>query len=99
MPALPDEPFPRVNNRAETTAMIDALVASSADGDLQTKLHDRSKELCENGRPAIAKEANGCGELSVTERQRGLTWAQRLKRVFAIDIEVNHPGFIGGSIL
>jgi len=30
--------------------MIDALVASSADGDLQTKLHDRSKGLCENGR-------------------------------------------------
>ena len=25
MPALPDEPFPRVNSRAETTAMIDAL--------------------------------------------------------------------------
>ena len=27
------------------------------------------------------------GEPSATDRQRGLTWAQRLQRVFAIDIE------------
>src|SRR5690606_26299988 len=34
-------------------------------------------------RAAVASE---CGEGSVTDRQRALTWAQRLKRVFAIDI-------------
>jgi len=35
-------------------------------------------------RAAVAGE---CGEASVTDRQRALTWAQRLKRVFAIEIE------------
>ena len=39
-------------------------------------------------RAAAANKANGCGEASATDRQRSLTWAQRLKRVFAIDIEV-----------
>jgi hypothetical protein len=39
-------------------------------------------------RAAAANKATGCGEASVTDRQRSLTWAQRLKRVFAIDIEV-----------
>lgn len=39
-------------------------------------------------RAAAADKANECGERSATDRQRGLTWAQRLKRVFAIDIEV-----------
>jgi len=35
-----------------------------------------------------AAAANERGEASATDRQRALTWAQRLKRVFAIDIEV-----------
>ena len=34
-----------------------------------------------------ATVASECGEGSVTDRQRALTWAQRLKRVFALDIE------------
>jgi hypothetical protein len=37
---------------------------------------------------AVANKDNECGEPSATERQRALTWAQRLERVFAIDIEV-----------
>jgi hypothetical protein len=37
---------------------------------------------------AVANKDNGCGEPSATERQQALTWAQRLERVFAIDIEV-----------
>ncbi|MEJ2161496.1 MAG: hypothetical protein P8X53_13595, partial [Chromatiales bacterium] len=37
---------------------------------------------------AAAKQAKACSEPGVTDRQRSLTWAQRLKRVFAIDIEV-----------
>jgi Putative transposase/Transposase zinc-binding domain len=39
-------------------------------------------------RSAAANKAKPCGEPSATDRQRALTWAQRLKRVFAIDIEV-----------
>jgi hypothetical protein len=39
-------------------------------------------------RAAAGKMANGCGEPSGTDRQRNLTWAQPLKRVFAIDVEV-----------
>jgi hypothetical protein len=39
-------------------------------------------------RAAAANKAKACGEASATEQQRGLTWAQRLKRVFAVDIEV-----------
>jgi hypothetical protein len=39
-------------------------------------------------RAAAAKKGTGCGEASVTDRQHSLTWAQRLKRVFTIDIEV-----------
>src|SRR5690606_22867444 len=34
-----------------------------------------------------AAVAGDWGEASVTDRQRALTWAQRLKRVFAIEIE------------
>ncbi len=34
-----------------------------------------------------ATAANERGELSTSARQRALTWAQRLKRVFAIDID------------
>ena len=37
---------------------------------------------------ATANQAKEGGEPSATERQRALTWAQRLKRVFAIDIAV-----------
>jgi hypothetical protein len=33
-------------------------------------------------RAAAANKANECGEASATDRQRSLTWAQRLKRVF-----------------
>jgi hypothetical protein len=39
-------------------------------------------------RAAAAKRTKACSEPAVTDRQRSLTWAQRLKRVFAIDIEV-----------
>ena len=39
------------------------------------------------GTRAAAKKPAGSGEVSDTDRQRSLTWAQRLKRVFAIDIE------------
>jgi hypothetical protein len=36
---------------------------------------------------AAAEKSDERGEASATDRQRALTWAQRLKRVFAIDIE------------
>jgi ribosomal protein S27E len=39
-------------------------------------------------RAAAAGKAVASSEPSATDRQRSLTWAQRLKRVFAIDIEV-----------
>ena len=39
-------------------------------------------------RAAAAGKAVESSEPSATDRQRSLTWAQRLKRVFAIDIEV-----------
>jgi hypothetical protein len=39
-------------------------------------------------RSAAGNKAKPCGEPLTTDRQRALTWAQRLKRVFAIDIEV-----------
>ena len=38
-------------------------------------------------RTAAANQASQRDEPSATDRQRGLTWAQRLKRVFAIDIQ------------
>jgi hypothetical protein len=38
-------------------------------------------------RAATVHDAHNCGEPSATARQRSLTWAQRLKRVFAIEIE------------
>jgi hypothetical protein len=41
----PDEQFPRVNSRAETSAMIDAMIAGTADADLQASMQERSKEL------------------------------------------------------
>jgi hypothetical protein len=40
------------------------------------------------GTHAAANKAHERGEASGTDRRRALTWAQRLKRVFAIDIEV-----------
>lgn len=46
---VPDHPFPRVNSRAETKAMVDAMLASSTDRDLQAELRERSKELFEPG--------------------------------------------------
>jgi hypothetical protein len=39
-------------------------------------------------RAAAAGKAVESGEPSASDGQRSLTWAQRLKRVFAIDIEV-----------
>jgi hypothetical protein len=39
-------------------------------------------------RAAAAKRPDQRGEASASARQRALTWSQRLKRVFAIDIEV-----------
>jgi hypothetical protein len=38
-------------------------------------------------RTAPANDANQHGSASASNRQRGLTWAQRLRRVFAIEIE------------
>jgi len=38
-------------------------------------------------RAAAASQARESGEVSASDRQRAMTWAQRLKRVFAIDIE------------
>lgn len=38
-------------------------------------------------RAAAANQASPHGPASAANRQRGLTWAQRLKRLFAIDIE------------
>jgi hypothetical protein len=43
-------------------------------------------------RAAAASQARECSEVSATERQRAMTWAQRLKRVFAIDIETCRRG-------
>jgi hypothetical protein len=39
-------------------------------------------------RAVAANTGKECGETSATDRRRSLTWAQRLKRVFAIDIEI-----------
>jgi hypothetical protein len=39
-------------------------------------------------RVAAANRTSECGEAAPADRQRCLIWAQRLKRVFAIDIEV-----------
>ena len=39
-------------------------------------------------RLAAASPANKCGEALAADRQRSMTWAQRLKRVFTIDMEV-----------
>jgi hypothetical protein len=39
-------------------------------------------------RGAAADQTNQRAEASANDRQRALTWAQRLKRVFTIDIEV-----------
>lgn len=36
---------------------------------------------------AAANQARECSEPSATDQERALTWAQRFKRVFAIDIE------------
>ena len=47
---------------------------------------DRAK-VVPGTRAAAAHDANDCGEPSASARQRSLTWAQRLKRVFAIEIE------------
>src|SRR5690606_11976638 len=38
-------------------------------------------------RARVVPRTRGEREASVTDQQRALTWAQRLKRVFAIDIE------------
>jgi len=45
----PDEPFPHVNSRTETKAMVDAMLAASTDGDIQAELRERSKQLFEKG--------------------------------------------------
>jgi hypothetical protein len=47
---------------------------------------DRSR-VVPRTRTAGANQTNECGEPSASDRQRAMTWAQRLKRVFAIDIE------------
>src|SRR5690606_16180376 len=48
---------------------------------------DRSR-IVPGTRAAAAKKARACGEPSASDRQRAMTWAQLLKRVFAIDIEI-----------
>src|SRR5690606_2787885 len=48
---------------------------------------DRAR-VVPKARSAAAKKARECGEPSASDRQRAMTWAQRLKRVFAIDIEI-----------
>ena len=47
---------------------------------------DRAR-VVPGARAAAPHDAHDCGEPSTADRQRSLTWAQRLKRVFAIDIE------------
>jgi hypothetical protein len=42
-------------------------------------------------RAASVNQVKECGEASAIDRQRSLTWAQRLKCVFATDIEVCRP--------
>jgi len=44
---------------------------------------DRAQIVPANRGAAIIE----CAEATVTSRQQGMSWAQRLKRVFAIDIE------------
>ena len=48
---------------------------------------DRSR-VVPRTRLAAASPGNKCGEASAADRQRSMTWAQRLKRVFTIDMEV-----------
>lgn len=45
-------------------------------------------QVVPKARVAAANRTSECGEAAPADRQRCLTWAQRLKRVFAIDIEV-----------
>jgi hypothetical protein len=47
---------------------------------------DRSR-VVPRTQAAAASQTDECGEPSASDRQRAMTWAQRLKRVFAIDIE------------
>jgi hypothetical protein len=47
---------------------------------------DRARVVPRTGSTA-ANQAGECGEAATGDRQRSLAWAQRLKRVFAIDIE------------
>ena len=48
---------------------------------------DRAR-VVPKARVAAANRTSECGEAAPADRQRCLTWAQRLKRVLAIDIEV-----------
>ena len=48
---------------------------------------DRSR-VVPGTRAAAGNKAKECAGPSATDRQRSLTWSQRLKRVFTIDIEV-----------
>jgi hypothetical protein len=48
---------------------------------------DRARVVPRTRAAAVGKAVES-SEPSATDRQRSLTWAQRLKRVFAIDIEV-----------
>ena len=48
---------------------------------------DRAR-VVPKARVAAAGNHNECGETAPGDRRRRLTWAQRLKRVYAIDIEV-----------
>jgi hypothetical protein len=42
---VPDESFPRVNSRDETSAMLDGMMAAAEGGNLDDHMRERSKEL------------------------------------------------------
>src|SRR5690606_2839778 len=48
----------------------------------------RRARVVPKARVAAANRTSECGEAAPADRRRRLTWVQRLKRVFAIDIEV-----------
>jgi hypothetical protein len=49
---------------------------------------DRARVVPKTRFAVAAANHNECGGAAAGDRQRRLTWSQRLKRVFAIDIEV-----------
>ena len=63
--------------------------APGTEGALSGRDHTRHRaRVVPRTRAAAAGKAVESGEASASDRHRSLSWAQRLKRVFAIDIEV-----------